>query len=118
MGVSNLGATNIWFVVAASVAATYFWRGLGMMVARRLHPDSALSRWFACVAYAVLAGFIARMLTLPEGSLAEVPLFDKLVPLVCGFAVFFFFGRKVEAGTVAAFLTFVVIALWRGYSGT
>ncbi len=110
--------TSIWFVVAASVAATYFWRGLGMIIARRLHPDSALSRWFACVAYAVLAGFIARMLTLPEGSLGEVALWDKLVPLACGFAVFYLWGRKMEAGTATAFVVFVSIALWRGHGGT
>jgi branched-subunit amino acid transport protein len=114
---SAMDTGNIWVIVAVSVAATYVWRALGMIIASRLHPDSALSRWFACVAYAVLAGFIARMLILPEGSLAEVPLLDKLFPLACGLGIFFMVGRKVEAGTAAAFLTFVAIALWRGYGG-
>ncbi|MBT3559223.1 MAG: AzlD domain-containing protein [Rhodospirillales bacterium] len=111
----DMMGVSIWIIVGASVAATYFWRGLGMIIASRLHPDSKLSRWFACVAYAVLAGFIARMLILPEGSLAEVPLLDKLIPVACGFGVIFLFKRTSETGTVVAFLTFVAIALWRGY---
>jgi len=106
---------NLWLVIAASVLGTYMWRAGGMLIASRLHADSPLSRWFTCVAYAVLAGFIARMLVVAEGSLAEVGLMDKLLPLLAGFVVLMVTKRNVEAGTAAAFAVFVTIALWRGH---
>ncbi len=100
-------------VVAVSVLSTYVWRAAGMLIASHLHPDSALSRWFSCVAYAVLAGLIARMIILPEGALALAPLPDKLIALGCGFAVFFITRRNVVSGTATAFLVFMAIALAR-----
>ena len=105
--------SSIWLIIAASVAGTYFWRASGMIIASRLNADSPLSRWFTCVAYAVLAGFIARMLIVSDGSLAEVALMDKLAPIAIGFTVLFLSKRNVEAGTAAAFVAFVAIALWR-----
>ncbi len=102
---------GVWPVIAASVFGTYIWRVGGMLIASRVTADSPLSRWFTCVAYAVLAGFIARMLILPEGSLAEVALANKLLPLAAGFIVLFLMKRNVEAGTATAFLVFVGMAV-------
>ena len=104
---------NLWMVVGVAFLATYVWRALGMVIASRLHPDSPLSRWFACVAYAVLAGLIARMIIIPEGALADAPLPDKLIALTCGFAAFFLSKRSTTWATAAAFFVFAVIALWR-----
>jgi branched-subunit amino acid transport protein len=79
---------NLWMVVGVAFLAAYVWRALGMVIASRLNPESPLSRWFTCVAYAVLAGLIARMIIIPEGALADAPLPDKLIALACGFVVF------------------------------
>lgn len=106
-------ATSLWMIVGVSVVATYVWRAAGMLIASRLHPDSPLSRWFACVAYAVLAGLIARMIVIPEGALAEAPLLDKLTGLGVGLVVFFMTKRSTPWATGAAFVTFAVMALWR-----
>jgi len=108
-----MSATSLWLIVGVSIVATYVWRAAGMLIASRLHPDSPLSRWFACVAYAVLAGLIARMIVIPEGALADVPLVDKLAALVVGFAVFFLSKRSTPLATGAAFVAFAVIALLR-----
>lgn len=108
-------ASHLWLIVGVSVLATYVWRALGMLIASHLHPDSALSRWFACVAYAVLAGLIARMIVIPEGALADAPLADKLTALACGFAVFFLSKRSTTWATAAAFVVFAGIALWRAF---
>jgi branched-subunit amino acid transport protein len=104
---------HIWLIVLVSVVSTYIWRLLGIVIASHLHPESALSRWFACVAYAVLAGLISRMVILSEGALGEVPLVDKLIALGIGFAVFFAFKRNTSIGTATAFLSFMAISLWR-----
>ncbi len=106
---------HLWLIIAVSIASTYIWRLLGIVIASHLHPDSALSRWFACVAYAVLAGIIARMIIVQQGALAEAPRLDKVLALGVGFLIFFIFKRNTSAGTAAAFLTFMGIALWRFY---
>ncbi len=104
---------SLWLVIFISILATYMWRFLGIVIASHMHPDGALSRWFACVAYAVLAGLVARMIILPEGALADAPLIDKLIALGIGFVVFFLVKRNTSAGTAAAFLSFAAITLWR-----
>lgn len=108
-----MSTANLWTVVGVAFLATYVWRALGMVIASRLHPDSPLSRWFACVAYAVLAGLIARMIIIPEGALADAPLPDKLIALACGFAAFFLSRRSTTWATATAFAVFAGIALWR-----
>jgi branched-subunit amino acid transport protein len=106
---------DLWLIIAISFLATYVWRFLGIVIANHLHPDSALSRWFACVAYAVLAGIIARMIVVQEGALAEAPVIDKLLGIAIGLAIFFMAKRNTSAGTAAAFLAFMSISLWRFY---
>lgn len=109
----STATANLWMIVGVSVLATYVWRAAGMLIASRLHPDSALSRWFACVAYAVLAGLIARMIVIPEGALADAPLPDKLIALACGFTAFFVTRRSTTWATAVAFFVFMAIALYR-----
>lgn len=65
-------------VLVAAAAATYFWRLLGVTLSGRINPNSALFAWLACVAYALLAGLITRMLLLPVGPMAEAPLAARL----------------------------------------
>lgn len=106
-----MSSSALWMIVGASIMATYVWRAAGMVIASRLHPDSPLSRWFACVAYAVLAGLIARMIIVPEGALADAPLLHKLVALAVGLVVFFVSKRSTPLATGAAFLVFAVMSL-------
>ena len=54
----------------AAVAVSYMWRALGVAVSGRIDPDSDLFLWIHCVAYAMLAGLVSRMLFLPSGALA------------------------------------------------
>ncbi len=72
--------TWIWplLVLAVSAIATYFWRGLGVLLSGRINPDSAVFAWLAAVAYALLAGLITRMVVLPIGPLTETPLEARL----------------------------------------
>lgn len=94
-----------WLVLATGAAATYFWRGLGVALSGRLRADSQVMRWIACVAYALLAGLIARMIVLPAGPLAETTLTARLTG--AGVALVLFFGLRrhlliaVGAGALA-----------------
>lgn len=100
-------------VLAVATLATYVWRGLGVAIASRIGAAGGPAQWFSCVAYAMVAGLIARMLLLPAGALAETQLFDRLFATGAGLAVFFLSGRKLLLASFAAFFVFVALAALR-----
>lgn len=102
-----------WAALGIAVGATYFWRVAGILVASRIKPDSDLAKWFTAVAYAVLAGLIARMIVLQDGALAGAPVSDKIAGLAIGMTVYFIAGRSVPVGTATAFVTFAILAIVR-----
>ena len=102
-----------WLLLLAGIAATYLWRGLGVVLSWRLNPEGALFEWVSCVSYAMLAGLVARMMVLPAGSLAETALSDRLLGTALGFAVFFACGRKVLPGVGAGVGLFILLVAAR-----
>jgi len=91
-----------WPVLAALLAAalaTYLWRGLGVLLSGRLDPGGRLFEWIACVAYALLAALMARMIVYPTGPLAETALLDRLLAPACGIAAYFLSRRNVLVGS-------------------
>jgi branched-subunit amino acid transport protein len=54
----------LWIVVLACCLATFVWRGLGVVVARRIDANGAVFRWITCVSYAMVAGVLAGGLSL------------------------------------------------------
>lgn len=96
--------TTLWpyAVMIAGAAATYVWRALGVALSGRIEPQGKLFEWVACIAYALLAGLIARMILLPAGPLAAVPLGERIGAAGLGLAVFFLARRNLPLGILAA----------------
>jgi Branched-chain amino acid transport protein (AzlD) len=90
------------------------WRMLGLLVARGLDEDSEFFVWARAVAIAVLAGVIAKIILLPPGTLASVPLSIRLGAIVCGFAVFLALRRSVFAGVAAGEVVLMLGTLAHG----
>lgn len=70
--------SGIYAALIAAAAATYLWRAAGIALARRLDPDSPAMAWFACVAYALVAALVARMIVMPGWPLATTSLTARL----------------------------------------
>ena len=102
-------AGELWPVLLLAIAATYLWRGLGVLFSSRIDPEGVIFAWVTCVSYAMLAGLIARMTVLPLGGLAETPLIDRLLAMALAFAVFFGWRRKVLPGVAAGVLAFILL---------
>ncbi len=100
------GQVHIWVVVVLSALATYVWRALGVAIAGKVNPDGEAFRLFTCVAYAMLAGLIARMIVLPAGVLAETPLSYRLIALGAALAVFFAFRLNLALGAAVGVAVF------------
>jgi branched-subunit amino acid transport protein len=96
------------------IAATYVWRLGGVLISGRLDADGEVFRWFYCVAYALLAGLIARMVVLPAGVLTETHLVDRLAALAVAVVLFFVLKRNLLAATLIGATAFVVLIAVRG----
>ena len=88
-------------VILVGAAATYVWRGLGVALSGRIDPDGRVFEWAACIAYALVAALVARMIVLPTGPLAETPLGDRLGATALSLAVYFLAGRNMLWGVGA-----------------
>jgi branched-subunit amino acid transport protein len=92
---------SFWVIVLACGAATFVWRALGVLVARRIDANGAFFRWITCVSYAMVAGLIFRMIMLPESDLADVSLPIRLAAVAIAFGAYFLFKRRLVAGVLA-----------------
>jgi len=103
---------SIFLLIVLSALATYVWRVLGVAIGARLGSDSALFHWLSCVAYALLAGLMARVIVFPAGILADSSLLSRAIAMAVGFGVFFALGRHWLAATVVSSLLFGILVAY------
>jgi len=99
----------IWVVLAAGALATYLWRAVGVAISGRMHVGSPVFLWFGCVAYALMAGLIARMIILPIGPLQETALWERLLSAAVALGVFLLFRRNLALGVGAGIGTLMAV---------
>ena len=102
-----------WVLLALCTLGTLIWRVAAVVVARRVTPGGAAFQWIACVAYAMLAALIARIMVLPSGLLATTPAIDRLGAFSLGLVLFFLIGRKIVWGLMPAVLLFTALTYAR-----
>ena len=98
-----------WLLLGVCALATYAWRGLGVLISGRIDARGEAFAWISCVAYAMIAGLIARMLVMPTGELAELTDLERLLGSAAALVAFFGLSRRnllagVLAGAVAIWL--------------
>ena len=74
------------------------WRWLGIVLSRGLDETAPVVMWVRAVATAVLGGVIARIVLIPPGALASVPMAVRLAALALGFAGYLAVRRSPFAG--------------------
>ena len=109
------GALWPYVLVIVGGLATYFWRALGVALSGRVDAGSRLFEWVACVAYALLAGLIARMIILPNGPLAETANADRIGAAVVALAIFFLTRHNIGLGVAAGAGALVLMTLGRSF---
>lgn len=98
--------SSLMLLVIACALATYVWRGLGAAISGRVRAEGPLFTWLGCVAYAMLAGLVARIIIMPLGTLEATDLWQRLGGAAIALAAYFLLTRKnlfvgVIAGGVA-----------------
>jgi branched-subunit amino acid transport protein len=96
-------------LLAACGVATYLWRGPGVLIAARIAPSSEAFTWVSCIAYAIIAGVVARMLLMPSGELAATSAAERTVGTAAALGAYFLLTRRnlfvgVAAGAAALWL--------------
>lgn len=99
-----------WIFVLVGAAATYIWRALGVALSGRIDPEGPVFRWVGCIAYAVLAGLIARMIFLPVGSVATTPLWHRAAAAGVALVVFYLARRSLPLGVTLGGITLVALS--------
>jgi hypothetical protein len=87
------------------------WRWLGIVVGGGLDEGSEIILWVRAVATALVAGVIARIVLIPPGALASVPLTVRLAAIACGFLAFLAIRRSAFAGVLVGEAVLVAGAL-------
>lgn len=99
---------DLWLLLAICGLATYLWRGPAVLAAAGVNPKGEFFAWISCVAYAIIAGVVSRMLILPTGALAETTGLERLLGGALALAVYFrLTDRNLFAGVIAG-----AAALW------
>lgn len=106
-------SADLWLLMLACAAATYMWRGLGVLLSGRLNPQSAMFEWISCVAYALVAGLIARIIVAPSGLLGQTELMDRLLACAIAFAAYRVARRNMFIGMVCGLAFFMGAAYVR-----
>ncbi|MEP6609013.1 MAG: AzlD domain-containing protein [Burkholderiaceae bacterium] len=99
-------------LVLACAAGTYLWRALGVAIADRLDPNGEALTWMGCVALAMVAGLVSRMLIEPVGVVATTSLGERLAATAFGLLVYFGLTRRnLLAGVISACAAIVLFKL-------
>jgi hypothetical protein len=88
------------------------WRLLGVGLSRGIVEGSPLIGWIRAVATALLMGVVAKLLVVPSGALATVPLAGRLGAVAAGLAACLLLRRSVFAGVVVGQAVLIAAAWW------
>ena len=92
-------------LVLACAAGSYFWRGLGVWVADRIDVESDWFRWITCVAFAMIAGLVCRVIIFPVGDLEHTALSGRLAGVAVALCAFRLAGKSLLLGVLAGAAT-------------
>ena len=112
-----MGEVSAWWPIAvltAGALATYAWRALGVALSGRISPEDRVFDWVACIAYALLAGLIARMILLPAGPLIALGLPERVGAAGLALAVFFLTRRNMPLGIACGVAALMALGWLRG----
>lgn len=79
---------DLWLLIVACAAGTYVWRGAGVALSGRMSVHSELFKWAACVAYAMIAGLVARMIIVPGGIVQQTLLYERVIACAVALSAF------------------------------
>ena len=98
-----------WGFLISAIFATYIWRFAGVIISHRIEANHPAFEWFTCLAYGIIASLVARTLIIPSGLMDEIPLWQRLIPMLFAFIGFYMFGKRLLVGIVFGETAFILL---------
>ena len=76
---------GLWIALVGACFGTYFCRAIGVFLSQSINQDSEIFRWLAAVTYAMVAALTVRLIVMPLGLMATVPLWIRI--LICALSI-------------------------------
>jgi branched-subunit amino acid transport protein len=76
---------GVWLALSAACLGTYACRALGVKLSGQIDQNSEVFKWLSAVTYAMVAALTVRMVLMPIGLLATVPVWVRL--LLCALSL-------------------------------
>ena len=80
-----LSGWGLWIALLGACIGTYFCRAIGVFLSNSINQDSEIFRWLAAVTYAMVAALTVRLIVMPLGLMATVPLWIRI--LICALSI-------------------------------
>ncbi|MFM1870350.1 MAG: hypothetical protein RLY99_1094 [Pseudomonadota bacterium] len=80
---------GMWAALIAACMGTYFWRGLGVYFSGKISQDGEVFKWLSAVTYAMVAALTIRIILLPVGLLATVPIYVRLIVSILALVIMY-----------------------------
>ena len=97
----NDGFLGLTLLVLACGVGSYLWRGLGVWVADRIDVESDWFRWITCIAFAMIAGLVSRLIMLPVGELEHTALLNRLAAVAVSVIVYRAANKSLFLGVLS-----------------
>lgn len=73
-----MSSWTTWGALLAATLGTYLCRAAGVAMSGRIDQESEIFRWLSAVTYAMVAALVVRMIIMPMGTLATLPLWVRV----------------------------------------
>jgi branched-subunit amino acid transport protein len=80
-----LSGWGLWIALVGACLGTYFCRAIGVLLSNNINQDSEIFRWLSAVTYTMVAALTIRLIVMPLGLMATVPLWIRI--LVCALSI-------------------------------
>lgn len=80
-----LSGWGLWLALVGACLGTYFCRAIGVFLSQSINQDSEIFRWLAAITYAMVAALTVRLIVMPLGLMATVPLWIRI--LICALSI-------------------------------
>ena len=107
-----------YFVLSAIVLLAHEpWRWLGFALGRNIKADGEVFLWVRAVATALVSGMVTKLVLLPAGTLASVPLAVRGAALLGGIAIYTATRRSLALGVgggsaILALIEWMRVGVW------
>ena len=108
---ADMQGWGVWFALTAACLGTYICRAAGVKLSGHINQDSEVFRWLSAVTYAMVAALTVRMILMPLGLLATVPMLLRV--LICALSLAVMVSSP-ERRLVPALLTGTLLMLFYG----